>query len=261
MTKVAGASVQGFTSVQWDRVFTPKIEDFQIATAENALRSAVSRGFDNQPAVVTDNVANRDYHDVKPFGRIEFVAKQTVPECARWLMAELTRRSPVGSVGDRHPGLYKRSHVYLINGSQADDADLDRLKPGDRVQIVNTVPYAGKIEGRDAFTRWDTSKTSKKGWKKSRRTVRRKQGWKPSQMAGQSSQAPRGVYRVVLEDATRRYGRMVVIDYAAVLLSLNVKVWGQQGGSRRALQGAPRKRVLRPQVYPCFTLKTRFLFS
>jgi hypothetical protein len=251
-------SSASITKIDFDKLIDGKIEDFTVAVAENALKSAVGAGkFGTDVSVITDGVANRDYHQVKPYGKIEFVQSGSLQEVARWILSELARKSPVLT------GRYQKSHIFMINGLQADDDALDRLKPGDLLQVVNTQPYAGKIEGRDAFTRWDAKKGTtwhKHGGKGlTRWGVRKKQGQSRSAGQGESAQARNGVYRVVLAEAQARYGRLVVIKYAPTQLSLGVKVWGQQGGRRSAF-GNPRKRVMRPQIYPCFTIQSKSLY-
>lgn len=57
----------------------------------------------------------------------------------------LKARSPVGSKGDEHPGLYRDSHLVFLNGHVT--KDVSAWKPGDQINISNPVPYSRKIEG------------------------------------------------------------------------------------------------------------------
>ena len=59
-------------------------------------------------------------------------------------LATLRERSPVGSVGDKHPGLYRDSHTVFPNGHVV--ADVSAWRPGYQINISNPVPYARKIE-------------------------------------------------------------------------------------------------------------------
>ena len=93
---IGSATVTGFTSVDWDKLANPLIADFTRKVAEEALIGAVRGGFDNEPVVVTDGVPFRDYADVKPFGKIEFIRRPVMAECARWMMARLVAIAPVG---------------------------------------------------------------------------------------------------------------------------------------------------------------------
>lgn len=181
-----------------------------IAVAERALREEVGRGFDNQPVVVTDGTPRRDYLQVKPFGKIEFIRRPQMAEAVLWALDALRKKSPVRS------GRYVQSHMVLLNGAEITGdlrATLFAVKETDRVQIVNPLPYAKKIEGR-------------KGSKK--RGI--------GAVIGLSSQAPRGVYeRVVLPLLVRRYGRSMFFDFKFVKLTGASKVWGAAGGRKTPL--------------------------
>jgi hypothetical protein len=52
-----------------------------------------------------------------------YLAMQDVVDFA---LATLRERSPVGSVGDKHPGLYRDSHTVFLNGHVV--ADVNRPK-------------------------------------------------------------------------------------------------------------------------------------
>lgn len=52
--------------------------------------------------------------------------------------------SPVGSGKDKHPGLYRDSHLIFIDGHVVKDAS--GWQPGQQVNISNPVPYSRKIE-------------------------------------------------------------------------------------------------------------------
>ncbi len=56
----------------------------------------------------------------------------------------LREKSPVGSTGDQHPGLYRDSHLVFIDGHVVTDAS--GWRPGQQINISNPVPYARKIE-------------------------------------------------------------------------------------------------------------------
>lgn len=211
--------VSGFTSQKWDKVMHPTIQQATIATAEQALTKAVANGFDNQPVVVTDGKPRADYRLVKPFGQIEFIRRPTMADAVLWALDQLRRRSPVDS------GRYVQSHTVLLNGRQIDgdiNGALASVKPTDRVQIVNPLPYARKLEGATA---------SKKTGRKKRKAV--------------SKQARSGIYRVVHRAVASRFGRSLFVDFKYVKLDSGVKVWGDQGGGKGHV-----KRVQRDQVYP-----------
>jgi hypothetical protein len=225
-----GPPVNDLSIGQW-------VKQATIAAAERALIEEVGKGFDAEPVVVTDGVPRRDYHDVRPFGTIQFIARPRMTEAVLWALEELRKISPVGRGPDGrpgHPGFYRSSHLVLINGEQIVGdikAALDNVKPDDRVQIVNTAVYARKIEGATANAR--TGRGRRKA---------------------SSRQAKGGVYRVVMQSLVRRYGRSIFFDFKYVKLNTGVKVWGMQGGGRKRgkqwVGHALRQKVRRDQVYP-----------
>ena len=214
-----GKPTDGRTIGQW-------VKEATIKAAETALVAEVAKGFDNQPVVVTDGMPRRDYHGVRPFGRIEFIRRPQMAEAVLWALDMLRKRSPVLT------GRYVQSHTVLLNGAEITGdvkTALQNVKDTDRVQIVNPQPYAKKIEGRKARSRG-------RGAARTR----------TAPVAGLSRQAPRGVYeRVVLPMLVRRYGRSMFFDFRFVKLNTGIKSWGWSGG------GAARKRILRDHVFPC----------
>lgn len=65
-------------------------------------------------------------------------------EIAQFVLQTLRERSPVGSAGDSHPGLYRDSHMLFIDGHNVPDAK--NWQPGQALEFSNPVPYARKIE-------------------------------------------------------------------------------------------------------------------
>lgn len=59
-------------------------------------------------------------------------------------LATLWEMSPVGSLHDEHPGLYRDSHMVFIDGQVV--KDVSGWRPGQQINIANPVPYARKIE-------------------------------------------------------------------------------------------------------------------
>src|SRR5438128_7031021 len=70
-----------------------------------------------------------------------YLAMQDVVNFA---LETLRQRSPVGSVGDPHPGLYRDNHTVFLNGRVV--SDVSSFRRGDQINISNPVPYARKIE-------------------------------------------------------------------------------------------------------------------
>jgi hypothetical protein len=65
-------------------------------------------------------------------------------DIAQFTLQMLRDRSPVGSAGDSHPGLYRDSHMLFIDGHNVPDAK--SWQPGQALEFSNPVPYARKIE-------------------------------------------------------------------------------------------------------------------
>lgn len=225
--------VRGLTSIDLGRKIGDQVKAFTIKTFEQVLAQEVRRGFDSQPHVITDGRLARDYMAVRPFGRIEARARAQLSDAVGWLIQELERLSPVLT------HRYQMSHVAIVDGQIV--TDLSKLKAGQRVMVANIQPYAGKIEGKDAWTRWEV-----RGGKRSRRAKRRAQGWKTRQMRGQSAAAPNGVYRVAIRNLAKKYGRSIVALYQPQTLPASVAatvMMKRRGGGR------PRQ-----QVYPAIVL-------
>ena len=227
-----GVTVVGPSTEQLGRSIADWVKAETIKVAMDALSQEVRRGFDNQPEVITDGVLRRDPLQVKPFGKIEFVARTTIADAVLWALAELQKKSPVLT------GRYASSHIVMINGEEVRGnirVALMKVKAGDRVQIVNPQPYARKLEGQTA----------------NKKTGRGKR--KPS-----SRQAKGGIYRPVLRALLQRYSKSIFADYKLVKLNTGVRVWGDQGGryNRAGVKGHV-KRVQRDQVYPALQIFAR----
>lgn len=209
------------------------VKQLTVETSYEELTEAVrSDNFDNRPTVVVDGKAKRPVEEVKPYGKVVFVGQSEMADVIRWALTELQKRSPVRT------GRYASSHTVLVDGKEIEGdiwGALANIGDTSRVQIVNTQPYARKLEGQTA----------------NKKTGRGKR--KPS-----SAQAKGGVYRPVLRALVARYSKSMFFDFKMVKIpTLGVKVWGNQGGGRRrskvlqaALGNYKVKRVQRDQVYP-----------
>lgn len=218
-----GVTVVGPSIEQMGRSIGEWVKAATIETAFHVLAQEAARGFDRESVVITDGVTRRDPRQVKPFGKIEFVARTTIADAVLWALAELVRRSPIGPAKDGH---YKDDHTVLINGAEVRGnirVALTQAKAGDRIQIVNPRIYARKLEGATA----------------SKKTGR-------SKRQASSRQARGGIYRPVLRSVVQRWGKSVYVEFKYVKLNLGVKVLGKQGGNSK-------RKVLRDQVYPCLS--------
>lgn len=98
-----------------------------------------------------------------------------VNEVLQFIGEELQKNSPVGAGADKHPGLYKSSHVLFADGVQV---PIDNRIPESReYTFVSTLPYSRKIE------------------------------------KGFSSQSPSGVYEITAFQARARFGNVARIEF------------------------------------------------
>lgn len=210
----------------------------QQATVQIAREEAARAGLEKDSVIITDGARGKAPEDVKPFGKIVFVARPNMAEAVLWALAKLIEISPVGPTEGGH---YKDDHVVLLNGKAIDGnlrSALAALAPGDRVQIVNPRVYARKLEGATARRNASRYREARKG---------------------SSRQAPNGIYRVVQRLVVQRYSKSLFVDFKYVQLNTGVKVWGAVGGGRVKINGAwvqrqARGRVQRDQVYPALQL-------
>ena len=94
---------------------------------------------------VVDGKQSAPEEDVKANGVILYEYRR-IDVVAQFALDTLREKSPVGSVRDEHPGLYRDSHILFLNGEPVEIEALAAWKPGDDVAICNFVPYARKIE-------------------------------------------------------------------------------------------------------------------
>lgn len=69
---------------------------------------------------------------------------QNMPEIVTFALETLKALSPVGSGADKHPGLYRDSHLVFIDGHVV--KDVSGWRQGQQINISNPVPYSRKIE-------------------------------------------------------------------------------------------------------------------
>lgn len=75
---------------------------------------------------------------------VEAARRDEMNAIVQFTLETLRDKSPVGSLHDPHPGLYRESHTLFINGHSV--LDLSGWHRGDVIHITNPVPYARKIE-------------------------------------------------------------------------------------------------------------------
>lgn len=143
-----------------------------LAEAEITNSEALGRPVTHDKFV--DGREGADESSVRPDGVIVYEF-ELVSEVFAWIATELERHSPVGHGKDKHPGLYKRSHIFFADGVEADAFNPPAIV--EQGVYVNSVPYARKID------------------------------------RGFSPQQPEGVYEVVTSMASRRFGNIVKVQF------------------------------------------------
>lgn len=231
----------GPSTEQMGRSIAEWVKAETIKAAFDVLPREVRKGFDNEPVVITDGVVRRDPRQVKPFGKIEFVARTNVADAVMWALTELQKKSPVLT------GRYASSHTVMINGAEVKGnirSALQKVKAGDRVQIVNPQPYARKLEGGVEGDRLSYAQ-SQFGFggggsnKKYLRSLEARQGRTRSGKRRRTA-----TYKPTLRKVVQRWGKSVYVEFKYVKLSLGVKAWALKGGGKNRSKGR------RDIVYP-----------
>ncbi len=143
------------------------------AVAEAAARNRRVFGVEPPRREFVDGREGAAFESVKPAGRID-VEWAFADESIRWITEALIQASPIGPGKNGH---YKDSFVVLLDG-MAIETSAPLPAQFDEVAILNTQPYARKIE------------------------------------RGLSQQAPDGVFQAVAAVASRRFGNIVKIRFS-----------------------------------------------
>lgn len=200
-----------------------------IFVAKDVLEEEQARGFDKTPVTTVDNRRDKSILDVKPFGTIEFAARQNMKDILLETYDSLLYRSPILT------GKYISSHVMVYNnqvvaiGQNSLNAWLasnPNFQDSDVIKFIDTQPYARKLE-RQGITAQKRSTRSKKSTDKRGRS-------------GDRILAPNGVYYLTAQAIKRKYKRNSSIKFgftsgAALGLADKFKTVssGARGGGRK----------------------------
>jgi hypothetical protein len=213
-------------------------EDFSPAARSQAIASFAREAF-TEAAAQNRSVLGRDapyeqfvdarrgasLESVKPDGKIVF-EWELLEEVFAWVDEQLVKHSPVGTRPDKrpgHPGLYKASHIFVVDGQIADPATAVAFQ--DEAFFANTVPYSRKIEG--SLSR-----------------------------APLSRQAPDGVYQVVAKLASQRFSNLARIKFGYRSLMVGgIHEWAATTRMQTKRRSAAREDWLRRQPAVIVTLR------
>lgn len=187
--------------------FLEFIKDHIIIFSDQALTEEQANGFDPKPVRLVDNSHFKKLADVKPFGQVEYVARQDVSDILLGVFDTLFKQSPYVT------GEYRRSHVLTYNGkSVASTPDELRswlktkeaklIKDNDLFRFVNIAPYARRLE-----TLGVTSK----------RQQNRRVKARGAKKAGNARVTrPNGAYYLTYRSVKRKFGKNVGIFYKLI---------------------------------------------
>lgn len=200
--KVSGrvSSIQRQIRAIQDRTLSPEARSRMLADrAEAAIHEAAAQnrsvlGRNVTYTVEVDGKQGAALASVKPDGRI--VANfDLAREVLEWIGEQLVKASP------RLTGAYSRSHVMEIDGVIWDG--VGPMPNGTVFKFYNRQPYARKIEPRKRTISERAFFGDRRKFRKHTKTD-----------AGQSDQAPDGVYAAVAAVAREKYGDVARISYS-----------------------------------------------
>lgn len=166
-------------------------------TEEN--QRAIAGSFGDQVPIqrFVDGVLGKPLEQVKPDG-VTLTEFELIGHVVDAVLQELFQVSPYGPEKGGH---YRDDHWLFVNGQRRDasvEGGAVRIDPTDKVVIINTRPYARKIEGG----------------------ARRRSGGRASpRRPGLSVQAPDGVYEITARKMAGRLGNIAVINFTYLALA------------------------------------------
>lgn len=230
--------------------FIKDLKQILIQTSIQVLREEQARGFEKVPRVRVDGRFDRDLRLVKPFGKIEFFAKQEAKQAIMDIYTEIQKRSIIDT------GLYFRSNYVFHNQALVATTRLElrayldtaTFRANDFIRFVNVTPYAARLEvnGYRKEVRGPNRNKSVRSLRKSKKT-------------GKLVNLPNGAYFLAWRVAKRKY-RSIANFISFTFMSNGtdgIKIPDLGPGLRNAYQ--PRKRPKRPvgspYFYPSITLR------
>ena len=149
-----GAAFERVIKLNLDRFSPEAARQKHIEIAKAALERFLG-GETSRPGIeyIVDGHPAANEDAVQPFGVITYRIQRLRKACALAL-AQAQLLSPVGhDPPDPHPGLYKKSWFFLVNGRETALADVP--ENADQVILTNDQPYSRKINvGFKGFERY-----------------------------------------------------------------------------------------------------------
>jgi len=208
-----------------------------ILVSDRVLKEEQAKGFDRKPVLVVDGRRNKPIQDVSPLGQIEFVARTAFGPLLLETYESLLHRSKVLT------GAYIRSHFVFWKGIQV-ASDLQSLKQwlatspafkeGDAIRIVNTQPYARRLELLGVTAQRSNPRSGKK---------RNRDKTAPKV----TIKVPNGAYQLTVRAIQAKYKQNLSVKFAF----LPGNGFGQPGVFKTGKKGARG----RPYLFPTIVFK------
>jgi len=210
-----------------------------ITISEQVLIEEQGRGFDKNPVILVDGKKGKSISEVHPLGSIEFVSRQDFGEILLNAYNEIVLSSKVLT------GRYQASHQVVWNKTTVATDLLSllswiktepQIKVSDTLMIINTQPYARKLELR-GVTAGRTSMNKKE------RTFKRKGVTKKIVV-----NKPNGTYQLALRRVKSKFKNNVGVFFKFLPGSF----LGLSGSFKN---GKDQKSIGRPYLYPALIFK------
>lgn len=178
-----------------------------LTIARDTVKEEQRRGFDKNPTILVDNRRGKPLEAVKPFGKIDFIARADIRDVLVETYQGLIDRSKIVT------GQYVESHFVFWNTNrvatnmqelQAWYDSSPAVKPGDRIVFVNVAPYARRLE------RYGVVKGSQS---KSRLRYQRSSDKRKRSGLDGKILAANGVYFLTTRSIKRKYGKQTKIQF------------------------------------------------
>ncbi len=166
-----------------------------ILVADQALTEEQAKGFDKKPVILIDGLRNKPVRDVSPFGTIEIIGRQDFGDILLNTYNDIILNSKVKT------GLYQSSHQVVwnrttvatdINSLMAWVKTNPQIAVSDTLMIINSQPYARKLELKGITSKGSSVRKEDKG---------RRRGIK----TGITVVRPNGVYQMAVRKAKTKY--------------------------------------------------------
>jgi len=180
-----------------------------IQIAKAVLVEEQGKGFDLKPVLIVDNKYNKKESDVRPFGSIEYIARQSGKDILNFIYQSIYDRSPLKKGGYMSNNLVLYNEVEVARLPSQFDAWLKNkpsFKDGDKIRFVNFAPYANKNE-LDGVT--------ERGVNTVRRVTKDRKGRVKN--GGKKFRKPNGTYTLAYRAVKRKYKGNAIIKYEQVL--------------------------------------------